>query len=123
MRKRFVLDTINKFSKKKHLTVMFDWLDVGSNRAATDGEYIFLGPFNNNERMLLAFFHEYAHCVLRHKVPGYVKGMHWNNTTKMQYEIQITMAGLNFAQAHGIVFSDRTVKWLLKENCSYKDYT
>lgn len=122
MRKRYVLDIINRFSKKYHLKVFYDWGDLGSNRGTTDGEYIFFAPYTNNEYLLISFFHEFAHCVLGHKVPGKVKNMHWNNTTTMQFEIQITMAGLNFAQKHGIVFSDKAVKWLLKQNLSYKDY-
>ena len=122
MRKRYVLDIIDRFSKKYHLKVFYDWGDLGSNRGTTDGEYIFFAPYTNNEYLLISFFHEFAHCVLNHKVPGKVKDKHWNNTTTMQFEIQITMAGLNFAQKHGIVFSDKAVKWLLKQNLSYKDY-
>ena len=122
MRKRYVLDIIDRFSKKYHLKVFYNWGDLGSNRGTTDGEYIFFAPYTNNEYLLISFFHEFAHCVLSHKVPGKVKDMHWNNTTTMQFEIQITMAGLNFAQKHGIVFSDKAVKWLLKQNLSYKDY-
>lgn len=123
MRKRYVLDIIDRFSKKYHLKVFYDWEDLGSNRGETDGKYIFFGPYSNNEYLLISFFHEFAHCVLRHKVPGIVKGKHWNNTTTMQFEIQITMAGLNFAQKHGIVFSDKAVKWLLQQNLSYKETT
>lgn len=122
MRKRYVLDIIDRFSKKYHLKVHYDWGDLGTNRGATDGEYIFFAPYTNNEYLLISFFHEFAHCALGHKVPGKVKDKHWNNTTTMQFEIQITMAGLNFAQKHGIVFSDKAVKWLLKQNLSYKDY-
>ena len=121
MKKSYVISTINKFAKKKKLEVYFNWKDIGVNKAETDGDCIFFGPFTDNEYLLISFFHEYAHCVLRHKVPGHVDDLHWNDTTTMQYEIQITMAGLNFAQKHHIIFSDKAVKWLLTENFSYRE--
>ena len=119
----FVLKTIGKFAKKKHIKVYFDCANRKPNIGETDGSRIFFGPFSNNEHLLIAFFHAYAHCVLGNKIPGHVEGFHWNNTSTMQYEIQITMAGLEFARKHNILFSDKAVRWLLKENFKYEEST
>lgn len=119
MTRAYVLKTIDKFARKKHIKVYFNSENVGRNKGETTGDAIYFGRFTNNEYLLIAFFHEYAHCALGHKIPGKIEGYHWNNTTQMQYEIQITMAGLNFAQKNGIIFSNKAVKWLLTENFSY----
>ena len=37
----------------------------------------------------------------------------------MQYEIWITMLGLEFAKSKGIVFSDDAVKWLINQAFTY----
>jgi hypothetical protein len=121
MDNEFVLNTIKKFAKEKNLKIDFYNNQEIKNHASTDGEYIMFGIFDDPERMLIAFFHEYAHCVLRDKIPFNVKERYWNDTTTMQYEIQTTIAGLNFAQENGITFSDDAVQWLLTENFSYRE--
>ena len=116
----------------------------GYNYGASAGDCIMLSPFvkklqkreekifsnfkacpNPVECMFAVFFHEFAHCMLTESVPGQVKGYSYNNTSHMQFELWITMLGLDYARdKYGIVFSDETVKRLLEQNMTYanKDF-
>ena len=109
----------------------------GYNYGASAGNYIYLAPFirklrgkkfstgfkpcpNPVECQLAAFFHEFAHCKLTETVPGHLKGYCSNNTSHMQFELWLTMLGLDYAREHyGVKFSDATVRWLLEENMTY----
>ena len=73
---------------------------------------------NPVECMFISFFHELSHCRLADdSVPMRVKGYRWNGTSDYQYELWVTMLGLEYAQRnYNIVFSDQSVQWLLKEN-------
>lgn len=97
---------------------------TGYNYAASTGDIIFLAPFkgkNSLERRLIAFFHELSHCILSSKTPGSIEGYTCNNTSKMQYELNISLLGIAFAkEKYDINFSDDSVEWLLKQNLSYK---
>lgn len=110
----------------------------GYNYGGSTGDQIFLAPFakvpsirymkvskrceNPVECMLAAFFHEFAHCKLGRSIPCKEKGFSWNGTSRMQFEVWITMAGFAYAlKKHGIRFSDATFKWLLAENYTYGD--
>lgn len=120
MTKKYVYSVIDQISKKYNIkNVQYNIPDEEKNKGFTDGDQIFFSEFDNYEYLLIAFFHELAHCRLSDKIPFKVFNQNWNNTTKMQYEIQITMVGLNFAQENGIIFSDDAVKWLLNENFNY----
>ena len=85
------------------------------------GKYEILRDCGNPvECMFITFFHELAHCVLAKNVPSRVKGYSWNDTSKFQYELWITMLGVEYAHSkYGIKFSDQSVKWLIDENASY----
>ena len=114
----------------------------GYNYGASAGNSIYVAPFvksdgnskmhgmtvskpctNPTECMLATFFHEFAHCKLVGKVPGVEnKGRRhyaWNRTSKLQFELWLTMLGFDYARKMGIVFSDETVIWMLKENFTY----
>lgn len=111
----------------------------GYNYGASAGDTIMLSPFvgatkgqyilglqltsdcdNPVESMLITFFHELAHCKLSKKVPSQVKGYSWNDTSKYQYELWITMLGVEYAHSkYGIKFSDQTMKWIMDEAKSY----
>ena len=70
--------------------------------------------------MLITFFHELAHIKLYNKVPSRIKGYSWNDTSKFQYELWITMFGVEYAhKKYGIKFSDQAMKWLIDENMTY----
>lgn len=84
------------------------------------GYEIVSGCDNPVECMLITFFHELAHMKLADKVPSHVQGYTWNDTSKFQYELWITMLGIEYAhRKYGIKFSDQSVKWLIDENMSY----
>ena len=85
------------------------------------GEYRIRGNCDNPiEDMLITFFHEIAHCVLVKEVPSQVDGYTWNDTSKFQYELWITMLGIEYAHSkYGLKFSDQAVKWLMDENATY----
>lgn len=112
----------------------------GYNYGASAGYEIILAPFvktttpntkvgkymvkrvclNPLECRLAAFFHEFSHVMLSDNVPCICDGYSWNETSKMQFEIWITMCGFRFAQENcAIVFSDETVMWMLHESMSY----
>lgn len=111
----------------------------GYNYGGSTGDDIMLAPFvkgkagdkvngyvlkqdcdNPVECMLITFFHELAHDKLSKKVPSRIKGYSWNDTSKFQYELWITMLGVEYAhKKYGIKFSDQAMKWLLNENMTY----
>ena len=112
----------------------------GYNYGGSSGDCIMLAPFvagkkgdvidgihldadceNPLECMLITFFHEYAHCKLADDVPYHLKGYSCNKTSRFQYELWISMLGIRFAQSMGIVFSDATIKWMLRETMTYCD--
>ena len=112
----------------------------GYNYGGSTGDCIMLAPFvagkkgdriegipldsdceNPLECMLITFFHEYAHCKMANDVPYAMKGYSCNKTSRFQYELWITMLGIRFAQSMGIVFSDATIKWMLRETMTYCD--
>ena len=75
---------------------------------------------NPIECMLMTFFHELSHCKLTEKVPSYVTGYSWNDTSKFQFELWITMLGVEYAHSkYGIKFSDQTMRWMLQEAQGY----
>lgn len=111
----------------------------GYNYGGSTGNTIMLSPFvkakmgdkvkghgihsncdNPIESMLIAFFHELSHCVLSKRVPSQVEGYAWNDTSKYQYELWITMLGVEYAHSkYGIKFSDQTMTWIVDEAKSY----
>ena len=110
----------------------------GYNYGASAGNSIYVAPFvksdgnrkmhgmtvrkpcaNPTECMLATFFHEFAHCKLVGKVPGVDRHYAWNRTSKLQFELWLTMLGFDYARKMGIVFSDKTVMWMLNENFTY----
>ena len=111
----------------------------GYNYGASAGKGIMLPPFvkgkvgdkingytilsdcdNPVECMLITFFHELSHIKLSNKVPSRIKGYSWNDTSKFQYELWITMLGVEYAhKKYGIKFSDQAMKWIINENMTY----
>lgn len=75
---------------------------------------------NPIECMLITFFHELSHAKLADKVPSNIKGYSWNDTSIFQYEMWITMLGIEYAHSkYGIKFSDQAVRWLIGEAMGY----
>lgn len=111
----------------------------GYNYGGSTDEWVMLAPFkkgkqgdmigkyelerdcdNPLECMFITFFHELAHCRLAKDVPHNLKDYSWNDTSRFQYELWITMLGLEYAYKNwGIKFSDQALKWLLNENMTY----
>jgi len=98
----------------------------GYNYAYCGGNEIMLAPFvgkNSLEKKLISFFHEFSHLKLNQFIPGKIKGYSINHTSAMQYELWVTMLGLNYAkEKYDILFSDESVTWLLKQNFTYKNH-
>ena len=75
---------------------------------------------NPVECMFITFFHELAHAKLADFVPSAVNGYSWNDTSSFQYELWITMLGVECAHSkYGIKFSDQAVKWIIEESMGY----
>lgn len=111
----------------------------GYNYGSSAGNSIMLAPFikvkageevdgivyphacdNPLECQFITFFHELSHIKFTKKVPSIVKGYAWNDTSQYQFELWITMLGVEYAhKKYGIKFSDSAVKWLLDEAVSY----
>ena len=137
-----VTDIMKSVAKMEKMNLVF--LDKNSglggyNYGASSGKDIMLSPFvkgkagdkingftilsdcdNPVECMLITFFHELAHNKLSNKVPSRIKGYSWNDTSKFQYELWITMLGVEYAhKKYGIKFSDQSMKWIINENMTY----
>ncbi len=133
---------MEEIAKKERCKLHFHGADSGGggyNYGWSFGNEICLAPFkkgnagdrigkyelrrecsNPLECMLASFFHELSHVKFAKKVPSQVEGYAWNDTSRYQYELWITMMGLEYAHSrYGIKFSDKTVKWLLDEGASY----
>ena len=111
----------------------------GYNYGCSGGKSIMLAPFtkvkagekvdgidypqaceNPLECQFITFFHELSHIKFTKKVPSIVKGYSWNDTSQYQFELWITMLGVEYAhKKYGIKFSDYAVNWLLEEAKSY----
>lgn len=111
----------------------------GYNYGCSGGKSIMLAPFikvkagekvdgidypqaceNPLECQFITFFHELSHIKFTKKVPSIVKGYSWNDTSQYQFELWITMLGVEYAhKKYGIKFSDYAVNWLFEEAKSY----
>ena len=137
-----VNDIMKSVAKAEKINLVFMHKDDGIggyNYGASAGKDIMLPPFvkgkagdkvngytiisdcdNPVECMLITFFHELAHIKLYNKVPSKIKGYSWNDTSKFQYELWITMLGVEYAhKKYGIKFSDQAMKWIINENMTY----
>ena len=139
---RKLMEGIAKEHKLKLIYLKPDEGVGGYNYGASTDEQIWLAPFkkcsagqkigkydirsactNPVECMFIAFFHELAHCRLSHRVPSNIKGYTWNGTSRFQYELWISMLGIEYAhKKYRIKFSDQSVQWLLIENATYVEY-
>lgn len=137
-----IMDDIAKEHKLELIYLKPDEGDGGYNYGASAGTEIWLAPFkkcsagqkigkydiqdactNPVECMFITFFHELAHCKLSRQVPSVIKGYSWNGTSRFQYELWISMLGIEYAhKKYGIKFSDQSVQWLLNGNASYMEY-
>lgn len=78
------------------------------------------GCSNPVECQFIAFFHELGHVKLANKVPSAIKNYSWNDTSRFQYELWLTMLGVEHAhKKYGIKFSDEAVDWMIEEAKSY----
>ena len=111
----------------------------GCNYGCCAGKSIMLAPFikvksgdkvdgfvyphectNPVECQFIAFFHELGHVKLANKVPSSIKHYSWNDTSRFQYELWITMLGVEHAhKKYGIKFSDDAMNWMIDEARTY----
>ena len=111
----------------------------GCNYGSSAGKTIMLAPFikvnagehvdgydypngcdNPVECQFITFFHELAHVKLSKKVPSSIRPYAWNDTSRYQYEMWITMLDIEHAhKKYGIKFSDNAVGWMMEEAKSY----
>ena len=133
---------MKEIAKKESLDIMFLTKTEGMggyNYGGSAGNSIMIAPFvkvpdngrydgydflhgcsNPVECQFATFFHELAHCKLTPHVPSIVKGYSWNDTSRYQFEVWITVLGIEYAhRKYGIKFSDETVQWMLEEAKTY----
>lgn len=125
--KNYVFHIMKSICKKANIKLIEEELNNNNkndiNCIYSCGNEIILMPFvceNALERQFISFFDAYARCKLYKKIPFRIIGYHCNNTSKMQYELQIVRLALEYAKKKGIVFSDDAVEWLINEKLSYK---
>jgi len=136
---RSLMKSVAKKEKKELCFMSADDGHGGYNYGASTFDSIMIAPFvkakkgdkigryaisqdcdNPVECMLVTFFHELAHASLTDKVPSVVKGYSWNDTSQFQFELWITMLGIEYAHKEcGLKFSDQAVKWLIEQNMGY----
>ena len=135
-----VFSLMRRIARKENVKLVFLKKNEGYggyNYGTSAGNQIMLAPFrkticeddpdsserrctNPLECMLITFFHELSHVKLTNEVPSIVKGYSWNDTSRFQFELWITMLGMEYAHSkYGIKFSDDTVQWMLRENSTY----
>lgn len=143
--RRITLKTVKEWIKliAAEENVRVVWLKPdegdGGYNYGTFGDGIWLAPFrkakagdvigkytierdcdNPVECLLISFFHELAHAKLRNKIPHVLKKYAWNGTSDFQYELWLTMLGVDYAfTKYGIRFSDQALLWLIGENNTY----
>lgn len=144
--KRITLKTVKEWiqfvADKEKVRVVYlkpDEGDGGYNYASCGDNEVWIAPFklgkagdrfgkyelkrdcdNPVECMLISFFHELSHLKFLYHVPHSIYGFRWNDTSDYQYELWISMIGIDYALTeYGIRFSDQAVKWLLNEGASY----
>lgn len=137
-----VVAAMKEIAKRESMSIRFLTKTEGMggyNYGGSAGNSIMLAPFvkvpdngkydgydfphgcsNPLECQFATFFHELAHCILTPHVPSLVDGYSWNDTSAFQFELWITMLGLEYAhRKYGIKFSDETVQWILDEAKTY----
>lgn len=107
----------------------------GFNYACCAGKTIMIAPFvkakagqvfdgfevprecsNPVECQFISFFHELAHIKLTANIPSVIRHYSWNDTSKFQFELWLTMLGVEMAhKKYGIKFSDESLLWLINE--------
>ena len=124
--KEYCIDIMQQICKENNLKLILLKKNEGKggyNYGCSSIDEIMLAPFigkGSLEKQLIAFFHEFAHLKLEKKIPGKLKGYCVNNTSAMQYELWVTMLGINYAkEKFNILFSDQSVQWLIKQNFTY----
>lgn len=124
--KKYCMFLMNKICKENNIKLTFLKKNEGStgyNYGSASINEIMLAPFTGKghlEKMLISFFHEFAHLKLEKNIPGKVNGYCINHTSAMQYELWVTLLGINYAKENfKILFSDESVQWLLKQNFTY----
>lgn len=124
--KEYCIDIMQQICKENNLKLIFLKKNEGKggyNYGSCSIDEIMLAPFIGKgaiEKQFISFFHEFAHLKLEKKIPGKLKGYCVNNTSTMQYELWVTMLGINYAKEnYGIIFSDEAVQWLIKQNFTY----
>lgn len=124
--KEYCINLMKQICKENNLKLIFLKKDEGKggyNYGCSSIDEIMLAPFigkDHLEKQFISFFHEFAHLKLEKNIPGKLEGYHVNNTSTMQYELWVTMLGINYAkEKYGIIFSDEALQWLIKQNFTY----
>lgn len=124
--KDYCIEIMKKVCEENNIKLTFLTKNQGSggfNYASSSINEIYLAPYIGNgalEKQFISFFHEFSHLKLEKNIPGKLEGYCVNNTSAMQYEIWVTMLGINYAkEKFNILFSDQSVQWLVKQSFTY----
>ncbi len=113
-------EKILELAEKYNIIITFidknhdDW-DKKNHSWVIGNDEIWLGDYDDEEKMLISFFHELGHCRITQE---FIK--EWNYNTLI-IELECWHIGINLAKKDGIIFSDQSISWGYKQALSYVD--
>jgi len=83
------------------------------NRCYVAGSTIFIGKYKDSELLLISFFHEIGHRLIKNQ---FIKKWEYNT---LLIEIECWRLGIDEARKNGILFTDNAINWGYKTALSY----
>lgn len=118
--KHCVYHLINNLAIKYGVVRQFDdSLNHRSRMVGGDPMTIILGHYDDEELMLISFFHELGHCLVGKN--NYEFATKWNYN-KMMIELECWNIGLEEARKNNILFTDKAVAWGLEQVLTYEGH-
>lgn len=116
MVKELILEIANKNSiKVEFIDQSKKWEDYQSPNCSWSigSDEIWIGLYDDEEKMLISFFHELGHFCL---TQGFIKS--WNYNTLI-IELECWKIGIDLAKEYKIFFSDNAIKWGYEQALTY----
>jgi len=89
-------------------------IDYYLNRSCCAGkDEIFLGIYDDEELLLISFFHEIGHCA---------STMTYTGQSAYDFEVDAWECGLKIAHKEGFTFSKKSIEWAHTQVSSYLEY-
>lgn len=109
-------DMLEKIRIEYNVKVYYD-SNLYDNEATTDGESIYVGSYDDEQKMFLSIFHELAHLRLDRETKELFKFSY--------YTIELLCWNLALIEASkmGIFFEDETIEWGFEEARGYSGRT